>query len=326
MGRQKRDGLPKRVYKRGQKYWYVKDNRWHALGRTECEMYAALARFLEADLRTGDTMRDVIAAWLKADDGFLKTSPVTQHNWSTMIPRLTAFFGDARPAQLQPFHIKEFMVYDKHQLGKRQGKIGAASVNRHVGILSTILTWAIQRGHLSANPCREVSRNREQARTHLPEPDDYRAARDRASPELAVLMEFAYLSAARRGDLLRLDVTDCTEAGVCYTPHKTSGVDGRLRVVPWTPGVRATIDTALALHRGGPALFMPPMARRWTGANLNAAWQRLKPGFHFHDIRAMAASASTNIHEAQKLLAHTGETTTAIYRRGKIVVTPPERL
>jgi hypothetical protein len=59
---------------------------------------------------------------------------------------------------------------------------------------------------------------------------------------------------------------------------------------------------------------------------LDTAWARLKAPFHFHDIRAMAASTHEDIADAKVMLAHSGETTTAIYRRGIVRVKPVDLL
>lgn len=310
-------GLPTRVYKKGRKFWYVtRENRWVPLGTTLAEMYRTLAELHEpAKL----TMARVFLDWRAAPDGLQRLSAVTQRNWLGMLPRLEAFFGDAEPGQLRPHHVREFMDYDRHG---GVGRLGAVSANRHVGVLSSVLSWAIQRGYLDSNPCREVRRNPEAPRTHLPTEEEYRQARARASEELAVLMDFALVSGARRTDLLRLLASDVTPDGVLYTPQKTRRRDPRPRLVARTPDVDAILARALALNRGLPHLFVPPQARQWTYANFNAAWQRLKPGFHFHDIRAMAASSLGDIAAAKVLLSHTGETTTAIYRRGVVVVQP----
>lgn len=319
--KRKSKGLPTRVYKKGRKYWYVtKANKWLSLGTTESEMYQALASLHTSAERS---ITDVIAEWQVAPDGFLALAPQTQRTWLPMIPRLVAFFGDARPDQIRPHHVREFMDYDRHHfVTQSPGRLGRVSANRHVAILSTVLSWAIQRGYLHTNPCHQVTRNKERPRTYLPTVEEFLAARSRASPELGLLMDFSFISGARRGDAILLEWTDVGPGGIEYVPGKTAGTDGRVRVIPLTDAVQTVLARARALHRAGPRVFMPPQSLRWTAGNLNAAWRRLKPGFHFHDIRAMAASMHESLADAQVLLAHSGETTAAVYRRGKVRVSP----
>lgn len=330
--RKSNHGLPPRVYLKHGAYWYVsRENRWLRLGATQAEMYTQLARHLQGASPATSSMKDVFTAW-RADttDGLRSKQPKTQRTWESMLPRLEAFFGEAPPRKIRPYHIKQFMTFDRHTCRDGPRPLGSVSANRHVEVLSAIFSWAIQRGVVDQNPCAEVRRNPERSRTVLPTSEQFLAARKRASPHLAALMDFAYVSGARRGDLIRLQRSQLGDEGIAYVPGKTAGADGRTRLIPWTPDTRAIVDEAFALQRQRGCIssyvFTPPRGSRWSEAALDSAWQRLQAGFHFHDIRAMAASRHEDPKEAQKLLAHSGELTTAIYRRGVVRVTPVGRL
>jgi integrase len=195
-----------------------------------------------------------------------------------------------------------------------------------VAVLSSILSWAIQIGYLDSNPCNEVKRNAEHSRSFLPSKEQFIAVRERAGPYIAVLMDFAYVSGARRGDCIGLRRDNLTGEGVVYVPHKTKDTEPRPRLIPWTPSVRSVIDQALALQttsgRISPYVFISPRTLQWKRGAIDNAWHRLQAGFHFHDIRAMAATEHEDIRDAQVMLAHSGETTTAVYRRGVVRVKP----
>ena len=339
-------GLPSRVYRKHGAYYFVTaDSVWVRLGSTEAEMYRELAKLSVADesIPAGQIkMTHVIREW-RADtnEGLPSKGEKTQRDWSRMTSRIEEFFGEAKPKEIKPHHIKSFMNFKgwKFATQKKDEKghlvvvtraLGRVSANRHVEVLSTILNYAIQRGYLDENPCREVKRNRERARTHLPTDQDFVGARERANPNLRVLMDAAYVSGMRKGDLINLRRSNLTDRGIQYTPGKTEKHDARSRLIPWTDDVRAIVDEALALQKDkamvGPYVFTPPLADHWTNAGLNSAWRRLKPGFHFHDIRAMAATRHESIEDAMRLLAHSSESTTAIYRRGIVEVKPVPRL
>jgi hypothetical protein len=326
----KSSGLPNRVHFKGRKYWYVRpeDRKWIPLGEDLASMYVELGRVLQGR-GSGQTMLEVMQEWAgDAREGLLSKSPKTQADWGRMLPRIRAFFGDAPPRCIKPHHVKEFMAYDGHEFAGGRRAMAPISANRHVEVFSCICSWAIQRGYLDTNPCLSVRRYSELHRTHLPTREEFVAARDRAGEYLGLLMDAAYITGARRGDLIRFVTSSLSDEGLSYVPRKTSGTDARARLLPWTEGLTWLMDEATKLRsdRVTEYLFVPPRASRWTEAGLNTAWQRLQTGFHFHDIRAMAASHRSSPQEAQALLAHAGETTTAIYRRGTIEVVPGERI
>lgn len=309
------------------------DNKWIRLGSTEPEMYRELAKLAAPGSSSvpGDRIRmsHVIREWrADQDEGLPAKGEKTRREWGPMVDRLEEFFGEARPREIKPRHIKSFMNYDRWNLRTsrkdengepvfEQRALGRVSANRHVEILSTILTYAIQRGYLDENPCREVKRNRERARTLLPSDQDFREVRAR-------------VTGMRKGDVIALERSNLTDEGIQYVPSKTEQKDGRARLIPWSTDLRAIVDEALDLQRArgivSPYVFTSPRANRWTNSGLNSAWARVDAGFHFHDIRAMAASKHESMEDAKRLLAHTSETTTMAYRRGVVKVKPVSRL
>ena len=67
----------------------------------------------------------------------------------------------------------------------------------------------------------------------------------------SVLMLQAYirlkmLIGIRRGDMLRLRMSDITDAGIMVRPHKTLNSTGFARTFEWTPALRTALDMALA--------------------------------------------------------------------------------
>ena len=66
----------------------------------------------------------------------------------------------------------------------------------------------------------------------------------------SVLMLQAYvrvkmLIGIRRGDMLRLRMSDITDVGITVRPHKTANSTGLARTFEWTPALRAAVDMAL---------------------------------------------------------------------------------
>lgn len=67
----------------------------------------------------------------------------------------------------------------------------------------------------------------------------------------SVLMLQAYIRVKmlidiRRGDMLRIRMSDINEAGITVRPHKTANSTGFVRTFEWTPALRSAVDLALA--------------------------------------------------------------------------------
>jgi integrase len=160
--------------------------------------------------------------------------------------------------------------------------------------------------------------------------EEYAAVYTLANDRIQIAMDLASNIGQRRGDLLSIRVKEhLTEEGVLVRQGKT----GTLVLVEWTPGLRETVERALALPPDIPKDYL--LRRRdgcpYTPEGFGAMWQRLqakalrtgaiKVRFKFHDLRAMAATEKAEAETdeaAQQLLGHADvRTTRRIYIRRK---------
>jgi integrase len=148
------------------------------------------------------------------------------------------------------------------------------------------------------------------------------------------------LTALRRGDLLRLRVSDLKDDGIQVQPHKTAGTSGQRIIIQWTPALRAAVSDCMALRRKVTSIWLfctragQPYIKEDGRANgFDSIWQRfmakvvaettVTERFTEHDLRAKCASDAESLEHAQQLLAHTeAATTRRIYRRRGEVVRP----
>jgi integrase len=162
----------------------------------------------------------------------------------------------------------------------------------------------------------------------------------------SVLMLQAYiriklLIGLRRGDLLRLRMSEITGDGIKVTPRKTAGTTGITRTYEWTPELRAAVDLAIAARPLdiAPWLFCTNKGEGYfdeeTGRpdGWNSVWQRfmarlieetkITDRFTEHDLRAKCASDAETLGRAQQLLGHAdSKITERVYRRKPEVVRP----
>ena len=150
-------------------------------------------------------------------------------------------------------------------------------------------------------------------------------------------MRIKLLTGLRRGDLLRLTMSQITEDGIAVTTSKT----GKRVVFDWSPELRQAVEDAKVARPVdiSPLLFCTRYGKSFVNEATGAAegwksmWQRfmarvlaetkLENSFTEHDLRAKCASDATTLAHARALLAHADEKTTArIYRRKPERVAP----
>jgi integrase len=145
----------------------------------------------------------------------------------------------------------------------------------------------------------------------------------------------------RRGDMLRLRISNITDIGITIRPHKTANTTGVVRTFEWTPALRAAVDLALAArpidiapwlfctkHREGYFNEQTGQATGW-----DSMWQRfmtrllaetkITHRFTEHDLRAKCASDAESLERARQLLGHAdAQITERVYRRKPEIVRP----
>lgn len=125
-----------------------------------------------------------------------------------------------------------------------------------------------------------------------------------AAPEpLQDALALALLTGLRQGDLRALRREALADDGIRVTEAKT----GKRKVIGWTDALRFFVKRALARAETIAARPADPRKHRqkrevsafvltnrfgepWTMAGLQTAFKRLETDWHFHDLRAKAAS------------------------------------
>lgn len=137
----------------------------------------------------------------------------------------------------------------------------------------------------------------------------------------------------RRGDMLRLTMSDLKEDGIHVTPEKTKDSSGKSLIYEWNPDLKAAVDAAKAARpRISNFLFCNRLGEGYLDEETGRAggwdsmWRNfvdrvmeetdIKDRFTEHDLRAKCASDAETLEHAQQLLAHAdSRTTKRVYRR-----------
>jgi integrase len=307
--------------------------------------------------RLGATMQEAYKSWggrIKSPDQIrnvselldrylIETVPekkvLTQEENKRSIAKLRAVFGALPITGIRPTMIYQYV-------DKSKSKSQARKDSR---TFSHVYTKAVEWGLLDMHPLKgQVRLKGEKPRDRYVE--DWELLEclklDCKRKKGSVLMVQAYLrlkllTGLRRGDLLRLSMSDIKEDGLHVAPRKTETTTGKKLIFVWSEQLKETTQAAkdarpvdlspwLFCNRKGECYFDEENGKAW---GWDSIWQRfmdrvlketkVSERFHEHDIRAKAGSDSETLEDAQKLLAHSdSKITNRVYRRKPEKVKP----
>jgi integrase len=227
--RSKHHNLPPHMHQKGRSYYYVTSTggkrKWIKLSDVYPEALAKWAE-LEGATPSGETVAQAIDRYL-VEVLPLKTEK-TRIEYSRQALKFRTMWGSHRLDEIRPMHIAQYL--DQHPY-----KITG---NREVSVLSSIYTYAIRWGWCDHNPCTEVRRHSEKPRQRYIEDLELEMLRGAASEQFRCIIDLAYLTAMRKGDLLRLKLSDIREDGLYVQQGKT----GKRQIFELTTGQRKIVE------------------------------------------------------------------------------------
>lgn len=304
------------MQRKGRRYYHVAsvDGRrvWTPLGRDYGQAIRAWAE-LEGDSGTSiRSVADAIGCYL--EDARDRLKPATLAGYACSTKKLIEVFGRMPLDAVRRADVYEYV--------RRRGNVAG---NRERALLSATYTWALNSGAFEGvNPCLGLHyRNPEKPRRRYVKDAELAHLIESAPLRWAVLIRFAYLTALREGDLIRLKLTDATEDGILVQTGKT----GRPILIGWSDELRALWKQARGARVGPQALFPARGGRAYTSSGFRASWRRVRahsgiPDLRFHDLRRKAASDLSTEH-ARALLGHTDAKVTERHYRAKLEPVTP---
>jgi integrase len=151
----------------------------------------------------------------------------------------------------------------------------------------------------------------------------------RSGPMLCALVDMAYLTGQRIGDLLTMEWAQITQDGVAFKPNKTSKSTGARLLVAWSPRLHNVVARLRALRAEREAhttrVFVTQEGQPYTYSGATSAWKRAVrrsgvKGLTFNDLRAKAITdtdTSQGRAAANAKGAHSTEGQTMDYIRHK---------
>ena len=235
------------------------------------------------------SISDLLQAYLR--DGTAELKAITLKSYKAMCEEHSPIvwtFGKMRIESLTTADVAKYLEKRK-QAGRSHGG------NRERAVLSAAYEYGMRNGFASTNPCRGVRRNKEKPRKRYVTTEELQSAIDSAPAQFQELLFAAWLTGLRQADLLALKLTDLREDGIHLVESKT----GRARVILWSTELKKLIsratERALTLtqkyeHPVPTHVFTGRYGAPWTQWAVQSQMRRLKVDWHFHDLRAKAAT------------------------------------
>jgi integrase len=303
-------GMTRRVLKSGAVHYYAaaSEGKKIPLGSD-----LAAARIKWAELKQGNAAAalDLFAAVSARfrTEALPKKSPKTQREYGYSLNRLEIAFKGARLCKIQPMHIRQY-------LDMRKSKISA---NRDISAFSMLFNFARSKGVTShPNPADGIERHAESHRKIYVTDREYAAVWWCACRELRDLMDLAKHTGQREADILKMRISNVSDGRLWVTQNKTGAklginIVGRLAWVLKRMRIRPR-------SAQGPYLIQTDAGQRFTYSMFRKRFDEARKlagaTWQFRDLRAKAATDMGDLKQAQRLLGHRSETTTAgIYRR-----------
>lgn len=300
--------------------------------------YAALAVATRAPTVSDDLMPKVIAAWEKTV--MANHADSTQRDERARGKVIADEFEEFRAGDIQPPDVTAFL----EQYADRP-----KTFNLYRAQIGELMRFAMQKGwrEPGTNPVREIIPTMSTpARDRYPTDSEVRrikvagiygkdGRKTRSGLMLAALVDMAYLTGQRIGDLLALKWAAFGRDGIVFTPAKTSKTTGGRILIEWTPKLRDVERRLKALRAErrafGEFVFTKQSAKkgmarpgqRYTYWGASTAWRRAceRAGIedlHFHDLRAKALTdteESDGMQAARRKGSHSTEQQTSDYVR-----------
>jgi integrase len=229
-------------------------------------------------------MLSILQGFQSSDDFFSKSdryrADMVQH-----IRKIEAKFGDFPLGALADRRSRgEFMAW-RDQLALRSRR----QADYTWTVLARILSWALNRGLIVANPCERGGRLYRGSRADKVWTDDDEAAFLRTAPShLHLPLLLALWTGQRQGDLLRLPWSAYDGTHIRLKQGKT----GARVAIPVGAPLKATLD---GMQRRSTVMLANSDGMPWTGDGFRSSWRKAcaaagVSGVTFHDLRGTAVT------------------------------------
>lgn len=320
MGRRRKNNfnLPPRMYLKHGAYYYVsRENKWTRLSDDKAIAFSKWAEIEGETPRESGSEKPPIGSMAALIDKYMieiapKKAKSTYTGNLIEAKNLKDVFGKTLVLEVRPMHIAKYLDI--------RGIKAPIRANREISLLSHIFSYAMRWGQIDRNPCLGVAKHPEKGRDRYISDQEFEGVKNLSSELIAIVMDFAYITAMRKGDILTIRLDQITDEGIWIKQSKT----GSKQLYEWTDGLIDVVARAKALKRPirGLFLFCTRQGQPYSDTGIKAMWNRVQikwaesggQRFTFHDIRAKSLTDAKRLGlDAQSLAGHSSASMTEHY-------------
>jgi integrase len=320
MGRRRKANfnLPPRMYFKHGAYYYVsRENKWVRLSADKAIAFSKWAEIEGETPRESGSDRPITGSMAALIDKYMieiapKKAKSTYSGNVIEAKNLREVFGKMLVLEVRPTHIAKYLDI--------RGLKAPIRANREISLLSHMFSYAMRWGQVDRNPCLGVAKHAEKGRDRYITDQEFESVKNLGSDLIAIVMDFAYITAMRKGDILKLRLDQITDEGIWIKQSKT----GSKQLYEWTDGLNDVVARAKALKRSirGLYLFCTRQGQPYSDSGFKGMWNRVQikwadsggKRFTFHDIRAKALTDAKKLGlDAQSLAGHATSAMTEHY-------------
>jgi integrase len=242
--------------------------------------------------------KDVLASVLRAferSQAFLSLAPRTRADYLAKIKLIDKKFGDFPLAGLTDRRCRGAFMEWRDELAmtsRRQADYAWV-------VLARVLSWALDRGDIMANPCEKGGRLYDGSRADkIWTNEDIEAFLARAPKHLRLPLLLALWTGQRQGDLLHLPWSAYDGTHIRLVQSKSIRRGNRRKatrvVIPVGAPLKAALDAAAKVKQST-QILVNTRGRTWTEYGFQSVWRKACAavgvvGVTFHDLRGTAVT------------------------------------
>ena len=342
--------LPPRIFPKGRWYYLVRADGnkriWTKLTKVADGLpmlYRKLADIEAADIQS-DLMPAIVAGW-RRDVSESTHSKKTQADDLYLTKEIATRFAEFRAADVRPPDVKAFLKSYRDR---------PRTHNSYRSMMRELMRYAEEEGHRDpgTNPVDSIRTMTVKARDRYITDSEMRRIKfhaiysdqqlarpkavrikNRSGLMVCALVDMAYLTGQRIGDLLAMQWSSVTDKGILFAPSKVANSTGVKLIIKTTPALQVVIgrlrllrkEKAKGNSRVVTHVFSTQSGQPYHYSGARTAWRRAatRAGIEnarFHDLRAKAITdvdEDRGIGQAQRMGGHSTQAQTADYVRHK---------
>jgi integrase len=221
----------------------------------------------------------------QASSDFTDLADSTRRSYIALIKRLEKKFSDFPLSALSDRRARGIFKDWRDAIAANSGRRQA---DYTWSVLARVLSWGVDRGIITANPCERGGRLYRASRNEKIWTDDDEASfLKRAPAHLHLALLLGLWTGQRQGDLLRLPWSAYDGTRIQLRQSKT----GARVSVPVGAPLKAALDEA-AKTKEGPIILTSMDGQPWTSDGFRSSWGKAcrKVGVTFNDLRGTAVT------------------------------------